>query len=790
MRFFSTILVLAFVSSLSANPLPIKFNLSGRIIDADYEIPMEFATVSAYDNEQSLIGGESTDSTGNFLIRLPKGEYNIKFEFVGYATIDTTIQLNSDFDLGDIRMSGEAIELEGTTITAERSRMTLKLDKQIFDVGADIISQGGTANEVLENVPMVDVSPEGIVSLRGNSSVKVLINGKPSALADNNALQGIAASNIAKVEIMTNPSAKYEASGTAGIINIILKEEISKNWGGQISASVGTPTDYRLNGSFSKTIEKLTYFGNAGIRYSDYFSSGEAERISELPTGTQFLREDLIQERNDKAGNAFFGMDFRPQDKTTLSASYSYYHQTDTDQSNVNYLFSDTDDIVERDWLQNVSYLEPGNYHQIEASWAQDFSKEGSKLFVLFQNDFWESDAQELTVVSDQIPTLSEAFQLRTRRLESSTDYLLQGDYEQKMGELGKLEFGLRGEMRIISSDYLAEQKTESEFEVYRDLDNLLDYYERIAAVYAQYSIEKGRWGLQLGLRSEYTNVRVEDTKPETEDIVKSYNWIFPSTTISYKFSDNLNGSIGYSKRIQRPGFWQLNPFGGIQNPNEIRFGNPDLDPSYRDLYEVKLLYNNDKLTISPYFSAHYIDGFYDTQVLQDSSGLVTYFQINLEQERILWGGVSVSYEPFSGWQLNGEATVAEFRQTGFYEGVDFGNSFNTFSSELGIRGKLPQDIRLQVNWFYYGGQRYLQAYRDPYYGINAGLSRKFLSDRLQISLNVRNLFELAVNRGGATLPTFTNSYARRWQGQRIGLTAAWDIGADVRHRRARRSIR
>lgn len=233
-----------------------------------------------------------------------------------------------------------------------------------------------------------------------------------------------------------------------------------------------------------------------------------------------------------------------------------------------------------------------------------------------------------------------------------------------------------------------------------------------------------------------------------------------------------------------------IKPFGGIENPNEIRFGNPNLDPSYRDHVELKLLYKNDKLTLSPYVNAHYIDGFYDTQVLQDSSGLVTYFPINLDQERILQAGLILTYAPFKGWQFNAEARAAEFRQTGFYEGVDFGNSFQTFSGELGIRGKLPKDIRLQATFFYYGSQRYLQSYQDPYYGINAGLSRKFLSDRLQVSLNVRNLFELGVYRGGATLPTFTNTYARRWQQQRFGLTAAWDIGADVRVRRARGSIR
>jgi len=637
---------------------------------------------------------------------------------------------------------------------------------------------------------MVNVSPEGVVSLRGNASVKVLINGKPSAMADNNALQGIPASNIAKVEIMTSPSAKYEAGGNAGIINIVLKDESAKNWGGQVSASVGLPTDYRLNGSFSRTEGKWTYFGNGGVRYSDYFSTGEAERISQLPSGTEILREDLDQERNDRAGHAFFGVDFRPKERTTLSASYSLYHQTNDDFSTVNYTYRDGAENLFQDWIQSYDYLEPETYHQIEATWAQDFAKEGSKLLVLFQNDFWTNHEQELTIVSEQFPTMTEAFQLRTDNVESSKDYLLQADYEQKLGAHGKLEVGLRGEMRIISSDYLAEQKLDEDFNVFRGLQNLVDYYERIAAIYVQYALEKNKWGLQLGLRSEYTNIRVEEARAEIDDIVKSYNWVFPSATVSYKFSKKLNGSLSYSKRIQRPGFWQLNPFGGIANPNEIRFGNPDLDPSFRDYFELKLLYNGDKLTLSPYMAAHFIDGFYDTQVLQDSSGLVTYFPINLEEERILEAGLIMTYAPIKGWQFTGEISGAHFRQTGFYEGVDFGNSFKNFSGEVGVRGRLPKDIRIQATFYYYGSQRYLQSFRDPFYGINIGASRKFLDDRLQVSFNIRNLFQLAVYRGGATLPSFTNSYSRRWQGQRNGLTVAWDLGADYRVRRARRRIR
>lgn len=234
----------------------------------------------------------------------------------------------------------------------------------------------------------------------------------------------------------------YEAAGSAGIINIILKDAGAKSYDGQVSALVGSPTDYKLNASFSRSEGKWSYFGNAGLRYSDYISTGVAERISQLPTGTQILLEDLDQNRNDRAGNAFGGFDFRPTEKTTLSASYSYYHQRNDDLSSANYTYSDGVGELEQDWLQCYDYLEPENYNQIEASWAQPFFKEDSKLLVLFQNYFWNYAEHELTIVRESFPSTSEVLSLRTHDLKSSTEYLLQSDYEQKLGK--NWEVGIR----------------------------------------------------------------------------------------------------------------------------------------------------------------------------------------------------------------------------------------------------------------------------------------------------------------------------------------------------------
>ena len=594
MKFLFLLSALAFATLLRATPMPssnLAHRISGRVIDGELLLPLEYATVSALNADGVLVDGTSTDSLGQWQLVLPKGDYKLKFAFIGYTDLDTTLSLKQDITLGDIKLRIDAVALDAATVTATRSQLSLKLNKQIFDVGADLVSQGGSANEVLDNVPMVEVSPEGVVSLRGNASVTVLINGKPSAMADNNALQGIPAANILRVEVITTPSSRYEAAGSGGIVNIITKGAIEASRGGQVSASVGIPLDYRLNGSFTVTQpiksgsdKTITYFGNGGLRLSNYFSTGSSDRTSRLASGTQILREDLDQERQDRAWNGFGGVEFRPSGKTTLSASYSFYHQTNDDFSDVTYRFTDGTGETTQLLQQAYDYLEPENYHQIEVAYTQDL-REGQQFRLLFQNDFWNNDEQEaqrfatvlpLRPCSGQAPCAPNR-RLDTRSLEGSNDYLLQGDYEQKLWAHSKLELGFRAETRLISSDYFAEQTVGQSSEVFLGLKNVVDYTERIGAAYAQYGYEKDKWGLQLGLRNEYTYVRVL-SEDGAAPIEKRYNKLFPTATASYQFTEGLGSSLSYSRRLRRPGFWQLNPFGGLNNPNQIEFGNSDLE--------------------------------------------------------------------------------------------------------------------------------------------------------------------------------------------------------------------
>ena len=788
MKVYLFALLSTLVGSLSVNALQ-AHTITGRIVDAELELPLEFATVSIFSPDSTLLTGASTDSTGIFSVDVPKGNYSLRFEFIGYEPLTRPVTVSRDLALGVVALTADAVTLDGATVSAQRSQMTLKLDRQVFDVGADITAAGGSANEVLENVPSIDVSPEGVVSLRGSSGVKILINGKPSTLADNNALQSIPADNIARVEIMTSPSARYEASGVGGIINIVLKDQNQQNMGGQVSASVGLPTDYRLNGSFSGSFDKFTLFGNAGVRYSEYYSTGEADRRSELPGGVQLLREDLAQDRSDKAWNAFGGFDYRPDERTTLSASYSHYYQLDDDLADITYVFRDGDGTRRQELQQQLGYRRPGRFNQIEASLARDLSGKDRKLFVLFQHDFWRAPERETTLLTETFPNTQQNLLLETESIESSTDYLLQIDYEQPLGEHGKLEMGLRGETRVIRSDYLAETVTDDVRSVYLGFDNEVDYFERIGAAYLQYAYEHEGWGVQLGLRDEYSYIRVQQTDGEL-DILKRYNSLFPSATVSRKLGDHWSTSASFTSRIRRPSFGAINPFGGIANPNEIRLGNADIDARFVDAYELKVLFKNDKLTVNPYFRLAYVKNFYDHFAAQDSTGLVRLLLIDLDRETQVGGGITFSYQLTDDWQLNGEGYLSRFIQRGFYEGIDFGNAFTMQSLQVGVRGKLVADIRVQATFDYWGGQRYAQFFNNPVTALRAGASRKFLDDRLQLSLNVRNLFGLQKYSGGSQRASFTNTYERIWQQERWQLTAAWDLGKAVRMRRARGSIR
>lgn len=786
--------LLALSGSLPATALP-AFNLSltGRIIDGNTGAPLEYATVSAYGPDSLLVDGGITDVTGKFALSLPAGDYRLLVEFIGFAQLEQRISLAEATDLGDLALAGADIDLETVEVRAEKSSMVLKLDKKVFNVGQDALAQGGSANQVLAQLPSVTVSAEGGVSLRGNGSVKILINGRPSALADNNSLDAIPASSIESIEVISNPSARYEAAGTGGIINILLKKERKRGYGGSLTVGTGYPADHQALLNLNYRHEKFSAFGNLGARYANFRGSGELTRTSVLDGRTTKLRRVPDMDRNDRAWTFFGGVDYQLTANSTLTGSYSIYDVINDDLVRNDYFYTDEEGNRIRDLRQLQDYLEPGTYEQTDLIYAYDANK--SKLTLQFNHDAWREVETEAIAIDETAPAAARVVSYRSETKERSRDYRLQADYERQLGEHGTFEGGLRLETRIISSEYSAERERGEKFVLIPGLENTFDYYERIASGYVQYAYQGERLGFQIGMRNEFTAIRVENADEAEIDFSKQYNRLFPSASFKYTLTEAISTQLSYSRRIRRPQFWQLNPFAGLRLPSYIFAGNPDIDPAYTDRLELNLVSQWDKLTLNPAVYGSTTSGYFQTVYDQAAGNLFglddgTIFSrpINLEREYSYGVEVTASYRPSDELTLSGDLHYRGYSQRGDAAERSFDYDFATWSTSVRAQYTFDEKTTAQLRVGYNGRNEDIQTVNYGTFNGEAGLSRKF-GGKFTLSANVR---APRYFRSSTFRPSFVQDDYFVWTGWRYGITLAYKFekGAGSEGRRARGSIR
>ena len=777
--------VLACSGTLLATALPVvQVTLTGTVTAADGS-PLEYATISAFTTDTTLVDGTVTDATGNYRLALAEGDYLIRAEFLGFAPRTLSVSLVGDQTLEPLVLAA-GVDLEAVEVRAEKSQMNLQLDKKVFNVGNDALAQGGSANDVLGQVPSVQVDATGNVSLRGNGSVRILINGRPSALADNNGLDALPAGSIESIEVITSPSARYDASGTAGIINIILKEESQRGYGGSVRLGAGQPADFQAGLNLNYRHERFNAFANLSGRYANFRGAGNTERTSTLDGRTTTLEQSIRMDRNDKAWSAYTGFDYKLSETATLTASYSIYDVINDDFTTTTFAYRGD---AERDLLQGLDYREPGTYHQVDLVLEKKYSAPDRKLTIYFNHDAWAEEETELTALQERAPNTGQLLGYNTFSGESSSDFLLRTDYETKVGEYGTFETGFRLESRVISSDYLAEQGGE----VLLGFANQLDYYEQVGGAFVQYGYERGPFGLQLGLRNEYTAIRVENTQEGQRNPEKHYNQLFPTLNAKYKISEVTSTQLSFTRRIRRPQFWQLSTFGGIRNPSFLFTGNPDLDPAYTSRAELNLLSRWEKVTINPAIYAAVTTDYFQNVIEQSADnifgfedGTILSRPVNLDRETSYGVELVASYRPTKKLSFSGDVHYYGYRQEGFYADRDFGFTFSTWTGNLRAQITLPAKVNLQGQFSYGAPRRDVQSVqRANYYGT-FGLSRRW-DNNLTVTLNARapRYFVTSTFR-----PTFEQEEYFEWTGWRFGANVQYRFekgaAADERRRRGR----
>ncbi|MCO6462710.1 MAG: TonB-dependent receptor [Saprospiraceae bacterium] len=763
--------------------------ITGIVMDENTKEPLEFTPVSVYSSEDStLITGGITDENGIFSIEVKPGKFYLLIEFISYhpkyvSNIEVlqSVQL---LNLGNILMSSNATTLQSVVITGEKSETTFSLDKRVFNVGKDLSNRGGTAQDILDNVPSVTVDLEGNVSLRGSENVKILIDGKPSGLLNSssgNGLKAISASMIDRVEVITNPSARYEAEGMSGIINIVLKKDKKAGINGSFEVSGGYPENYGVGANVNYRKGRSNFFVNYGLNYNANPTTGyiyqEIFGKDEIPA-TYTVRNS----RRNSLSNSFRGgMDFSISETQTITGSVLYKYATNNNNLPIryyDYVFSKdeprgrfeipTHSYTER--VENESETSPTLEYNID--YTKRFNTEGHELKAAFKyskdGELDQSSYNEGFINNG----INEGVSL-IQRAENDEDYhdiIGTIDYIHPFGKDKKFEAGFRSQIRNISNDYLVENFVNGQWDKLEDYSNQFRYNEDVYAMYAIYGAKWKKLSYQGGLRAEYTDVKTELVETQEKN-PRSYFDLFPSGHLNYELPGQNQIQISYSRRIWRPRFWFLNPFFTFSDNRNISRGNPNLRPELTDSYEAGHIkyWTNGNIGTNIYWR-HSTDVMRFVTILNPDGTSISQ-PLNLAVSDNTGLEFLFMYNPVKWFKLDGSVNLFKNIIEGKYEGLDLGvNTFSWFG-KLGTRFTFWQNAEFQARFNYRAPVDVPLGRRKGMYIVDFAMSKDFLNNNATITLAARDVF----NSRRHNMELFSDEYYRisdtQWRRSPIVLT-------------------
>ncbi|WP_179353653.1 outer membrane beta-barrel family protein [Winogradskyella vidalii] len=813
----TTLLLLIFCLSFSHAQNDVK--IKGTVLEEDTNIPLEYATVvvKTKENDRVVTGGV-TDTKGNFEVEVPAGAYMISVEYISYTTKHFPEQkISKDTNLGVINLALDVSTLNEVMVVAERTTVEIKLDKKVYNIGQDLTTAGGTVSDALNNVPSVAVDVEGAISLRGNENVRILINGKPSAMAgfgDSNVLSQLPAEAIERVEVITSPSARYDAEGTAGILNIILRQKETLGFNGSINLTAGNPDNVGLSAALNYRTEKYNLFSNFGWRYFDaprtsYSDVTYFDRIEEGQTITPEYRrivEDQEVERLNRNYNANIGMEYFIDESSSITGSLFYRLGSDADISLNSSERFNNNTIVE-ETLRREKETEEDNSYQIALNYVKRFSDDSDhKLTVDFQyeNDNEEgfTNLNEDYLFSDQ--TNPEPFQREQEfTTEDKKEFLFQADYVLPLGENARFEAGYRGNFENEITDYRLDQENldNGNLEVNDDVSNIFDYDENVNALYSQYGTKFGEFSFLLGLRLEHTQLKGSIASEFTEeafnaDFDKNYLGLFPTVNLIY----NINGSesdseesitVGFNRRINRPRGWYINPFPSRSSRTSIFQGNPDLDPAYSSTFDLGYLKRWDKftLTTSVYYQ-HETDSFERVEEntgLQTSDGIdiIRTIPINLSTNKRTGAELGFLYTPNKWLRLNSSFNFFQFDTEGEFNDIDYSAKNTSWFARFSSKISLPWEIDWQTNASYRGAVQDAQSDTDGVLSIDLAFSKevKIKNNSLTVSANVRDLLNSRKRQSTTTTEFFERYSEFQWRQRQVNLSLIYRFNQQLSKR-------
>ena len=731
--------------------------INGKVIDKNTKQPVPYVNVAVMEDNKIVTGG-LTQENGNFTIKgLALKKYTIEIQFIGYKKITQEVTLsenNKTANLNTIAIEEEAVQLAGVEIVKERSTIEQKIDRKVVNVGKDLIASGNTASEILNNVPTVSVDPQTKeLSLRGNSNVRVLIDGKPSNIDAAQLLQQIPSSSIKQIELITNPSAKYNPEGMSGIINIILHKNSQEGFNGSINSGVTfgiTPkTNSALNLNYK--VGKVNFYTNYGLNHGKNANEGYIYSYRPLFENKQEFGGDNL----NTSHLVKLGMDYYIDEKNTISF---YTNQNLVNGSGDGYTNINYDSLLLRD-SQQLSYSETDNYTQTyDLAYKHDFAKKGETLD--FQANFSNTDSPENSdYIFNQVNPNST--RVTTNDIERDTDYLqINLDYVNPLSETVKLEVGAETRIQKITNNF--DETISEPSETYNRVGNSNFVFTRnIHSFYTNIGKQWKKWSVQAGVRLEqyeidgdFENVVTSTTPSENindrSNIEDDIFAIYPSLFFNYKASDKDSFNFNFSRRVDRPSIGQISPIREWTTPLVESRGNPTLEPQFTNSFEVNYTRT--------------------TKIGSVTAG-VFYRQINDEIGRVIYKNPDnvnqdiISYDNFDdnntvGTEISANLKLATWWSVNASSDAYFRTvkgtvqNANTQAQERAEADVVAFNIRMNHNFvatkklrfnlfaMYRGRDLGLQFEREPMYRMDIGSTYTILKGKGSITARFNDVFE------------------------------------------------
>ena len=753
-----------------------EIEITGTVIESGGQ-PVAFATVLVGDKtSQKGITGTTTLDDGTFSLKTDAQDFFVEISFIGFEKkrFDNLVPANGKINLKKIVLEADAQQLSEVVVEGEVSRTQFKLDKRVFNVGKDISSTGASALEVLNNVPSVNVNIEGQISLRGSQGVQVLINGKPSILTGEggNALGTITSDMIERVEVITNPSAKYDAEGTSGIINIVIKKEEREGFNGSISLNTGSPDNHSFGLSLNRRTERFNLFSQLGAGYREL--PDDRENINRnLTSGTSIFSKGK-EYRNEEFYNIILGTDYYINENNVLTLSGNFAYEIEDQPSQTIYESRDADNQLVSEWERSETTEATNPKYQYELQYKSDFKdhEDHDLLFSALGNFFGKdqsSDFEDLTISGED----QDAMQ-RTRTEFQEAEYTFKLDYTRPFSEEWTMEAGGQYVMNDVSNDYEVDDLENEVYVSNPNLTNVFEYDQKVLAFYGTGAYESGKWGVKAGVRAEQTNLNtlLKNTNEKNE---QKYTNLFPSAHTSYKFNDKVSIQAGYSRRVYRPDLWDLNPFFNIRNNFNIRQGNPELQPEFTDSYEVTSIYIMGKASLN--FSVYHR---YTTEVIESINTLEGDVNIskpeNIGTNKATGVEFNGKYSPAKWFTATTDINYNRFVRDGSLGSQVFDFNADRWSGKLMAKIKLPADIDFETTGNYQSSYETVQGNTSDNLFLDLGARKKILKGKGVVNFSVRDVFASRVNETETIQETFS-TYSRRQRGRFITFGFSYGFG-------------